>query len=191
VCVHTWSCCSARAAITVSSYNPLWDYINVLSWHNLFLLREIVIGASSVVVSRLRTYGAAAELRASCECAHRILLLGACRYQGLWSWSIVELHWCVISRRPLPWNNFYVVCEVIKQHLSSLLDQNGHTPFMCGLFSLDFDSDCTHTHSLYILCVKVKPWSFLVSRDNWLALRMEIGFPLLLRCRSLFICSLI
>jgi hypothetical protein len=83
VCAHTWSCCSARAGITVSSCNPLWDYINVLSWHNLFLLREIVIGASSVVVSRLRTYGAAAKLRASCECAHRILLLGACWYRSL------------------------------------------------------------------------------------------------------------
>jgi hypothetical protein len=32
----------ARAGIMVSSYNPLWDYINVLSCHNLFLLREIL-----------------------------------------------------------------------------------------------------------------------------------------------------
>jgi hypothetical protein len=37
---------------------------------------------------------------------------------------------------------------------------------MCGLFSLDFGGDYTHTSSLYVLCVKVKPWSFLVSRDN-------------------------
>jgi hypothetical protein len=92
VCAHTWSCCSAHAGITVSSYNPLWDYINVLSWHNLFLLREIVIGASSVVVSRLRTYDAAAKLRAPCECTRKVMLLGACWYRGLWSWSIVELH---------------------------------------------------------------------------------------------------
>jgi hypothetical protein len=40
--VHTWLCYSARAGITVNSCNPLWDYINVLSWHNLFLLREIL-----------------------------------------------------------------------------------------------------------------------------------------------------
>jgi hypothetical protein len=86
VCAHTWSCCSARAGITVSSYNPLWHYINVLSWHNLFLLHEIVIGASSVVVSRLRTYGAAAKLRAPCECTRKVMLLGACWYRGLWSW---------------------------------------------------------------------------------------------------------
>jgi hypothetical protein len=80
---HTWLCYSARAGITVSSCNPLWDYVNVLSWHNLFLLCEIVIGVSSVVVSRLRTYGAAAKLRASFECAHRDVLLVGCWYQGL------------------------------------------------------------------------------------------------------------
>ena len=39
--VHTWLRYLACAGIMVSSYNPLWDYINVLSWHNLFLLREI------------------------------------------------------------------------------------------------------------------------------------------------------
>jgi hypothetical protein len=40
--IHTRLCCSARAGITVSSCNPLWDYINVLSWHNLVLPREIL-----------------------------------------------------------------------------------------------------------------------------------------------------
>jgi hypothetical protein len=39
--VHTWLRYLARAGITVSSCNPLWDYVNMLSWHNLFLLREI------------------------------------------------------------------------------------------------------------------------------------------------------
>jgi hypothetical protein len=38
---YTWLCCSARAGIMVSSCNPLWDYINVLSWHNLVLPCEI------------------------------------------------------------------------------------------------------------------------------------------------------
>jgi hypothetical protein len=42
----------------------------------------------------------------------------------------------------------------------------GHTPFMCGLFSLDFGGDYTHTSPIYVLCVKVKPWSFLVLRDS-------------------------
>jgi hypothetical protein len=43
------------------------------------------VGTSSVMVSWLMTYGAAAKLRASCECAHRIVLLVGCWYQGLWS----------------------------------------------------------------------------------------------------------
>jgi hypothetical protein len=33
---HTWLCYSARASIIVSSCNPLWDYVNALSWHNMF-----------------------------------------------------------------------------------------------------------------------------------------------------------
>jgi hypothetical protein len=44
---------------------------------------RFIIGASFVMVSWLRTYGTTAKLRASCECAHRILLLGACRYRSL------------------------------------------------------------------------------------------------------------
>jgi hypothetical protein len=110
VCAHTRLCCSARAGIMVSSHYPLWDFINMLSWHNLFLTCEIHYWCCSVMVSWLRAHGATAKLRASCECAHRIVLLVGWWYQGLWSWSIVELHWCVISRRSLPWNNFDVVC---------------------------------------------------------------------------------
>jgi hypothetical protein len=159
VCAHTWLCCSARAGITFSSCNPLWDYVNTLSWHNLFLLREIVIGASSVMVSWLMTYGAAAKLRASSECAHRTVLLVGCWYQGLWSWSIMERHWCVNSCRSFPWNNFYVVCQMIEQHLSSPLDQKG-IPLSCVALFLLILVETTHTSSLYVLCVKVKPWSF-------------------------------
>jgi hypothetical protein len=137
------------------------------------------------MVSWLRTYGTAAKLRASCECAHRILLLGACRYRGLWSWSIVELHWCVLFRKPFPWNNFYVVCQVIKQHLSSLLDQMS-IPLSCMVSFPLILVVTTHTSSLYILCVKVNPWSFLVLENNWLALKLEIDFP---RCWNAGVCS--
>jgi hypothetical protein len=49
---------------------------------------RFIMGASFVMVSWLWTYGTAANLSASCECAHRILLLGACGYRGLWSWSV-------------------------------------------------------------------------------------------------------
>jgi hypothetical protein len=189
VCAHTWSCCSARTGITVSSCNPLWDYVNVLSWHNMFfLLREIVIGASSVMVSWLMTYGAAAKLRAPCECTRKVMLLGACWYRGLWSWSIVELHLCMIFRGLLPWNNFYVVCEVIKQHLSSQLDQKG-TPLSCVVLFLLILVVTTYTSSLYILCVKVKPWSFLVLEKQLISSQIGDWLSLLLRCRSLFIRS--
>jgi hypothetical protein len=41
VCAHTRLCCSTHAIITVGSHNPLWDYINMLSLHELFLPREI------------------------------------------------------------------------------------------------------------------------------------------------------
>jgi hypothetical protein len=165
VCAHTWLRYLARAGITVSSCNPLWDYINVLSWHNLVLTCEIHYWYCSVMVSWLRTHGAAAKLRASCECAHRIVLLVGCWYQGLWSWSIVELHWCVIFRGLLPWNNFSVVCQMIKQHLSSLLDKKS-IPLSCVVSFLLILVMTTHTSSLYIFCVKVKPWSFLVWENN-------------------------
>jgi hypothetical protein len=56
--------------------------------------------------------------------------------------------------------------KVIKQHLSSLLDQMGIPLPMRSLFFLNFGSDYTYTSSLYVLCVKVKPWSFLVLENN-------------------------
>jgi hypothetical protein len=46
---------------------------------------RFIIGVSLVMVSRLMTYGAAAKLRAPCECAHGIVLLIGCWYQVLWS----------------------------------------------------------------------------------------------------------
>jgi hypothetical protein len=150
-----------------------------------FCYERFVIGVSSVVVSRLMTYGAAAKLRASCECAHRIVLLVGCWYQGLWSWSIMELPYYVILRKLLPWNNFYVVCQVIKQHLSSLLDQKD-IPLSCVVSFLLILVVNTHTSSHYVLWVKVKPWSFLVLENNWLALKMEICF---LCCWDAGVCS--
>jgi hypothetical protein len=40
-CAHTRLRCSAHVGITISSHNPLRDYINILSLHKLFLPREI------------------------------------------------------------------------------------------------------------------------------------------------------
>ena len=97
----------------------------------------------------------------------------------------MELHWYVIFRKLLPWNKFYVVCQVIKQHLSSLLDQKG-IPLSCVVSFLLILVVTTHTSSLYILCVKVKPWSFLVLEGSWLVLKMEICFPC---CWNAGVCS--
>ncbi len=41
VCAHTRLCYSAHTSITVGSHNPLWNYINMLSLHELFLPHEI------------------------------------------------------------------------------------------------------------------------------------------------------
>jgi hypothetical protein len=53
----------------------------------------------------------------------------------------------------------------IKPHLSSPLDQKG-IPLSCVVsFPLTLIVT-THTRSFCILCVKVKPWSFLVLENN-------------------------
>jgi hypothetical protein len=48
-----------------------------------FCYVRFFIGASSVMVSWVMTYGAAAKLRAPCECSCKVMLLGACWYRGL------------------------------------------------------------------------------------------------------------
>jgi hypothetical protein len=103
-------------------------------------------------------------------------------HDPLWNytdvWSFVEYSLETISMLFVKWSsNIYYFCWIKK-----------HTPYMCGLFSLDLNSDCTHRSSLYILCVKVMPWSFLVLRNNWLTLKMEIDFSC---CWDAGICSFV
>jgi hypothetical protein len=66
-----------------------------------------------------------------------------CGHDPLWNYtdvlSSVDLFLETIS---------VLFVEVTKQHLSSLLDKKGIPLPMCGLFSLDFGSDCTYTSSL-------------------------------------------
>jgi hypothetical protein len=156
----------------------------------VFLLREIVIGVSSVMVSWLMTYGAAAKLRASCECAHRIVLLVGCWYQGLWSWSIVELHWCVISVNYfletismlfVKWSsNIYHLCWIKRAY-----------PFnVWSLVPLLWWWLRTYKFPLRPLCKGEALELFSVERQLISSQNGDL-FPLLLRCRSLFIRSLI
>jgi hypothetical protein len=60
---------------------------------------------------------------------------------------------------------FMLFVKEIKQHLSFPLDQKG-IPLSCVVLFLLILIVTTHTSSLYILCVKVKPWSFLVLENN-------------------------
>jgi hypothetical protein len=187
---YTWLRYLARAGITVSSHNPLWDCIDMLSLHKLFLPREIHYWCQfgdGVMIN---------DLWCRCETESPLWMYtqGYAAWRMLVSRSLVMIHYgttlmCYLPWT-FPWNNFYVVCRVIKQHLSSLLDQKG-IPLSYVVSFLLILVVTTHTSSFYVLCVKVQPWSSLVLENNWLALKMEISFSLLLRCRSLFIRSFI
>jgi hypothetical protein len=85
-----------------------------------------------------------------------------------------------------PCNDFGVVYRSDQASSIFSVGSKGHTTFLCGLFSLDFGGDFTHTSSLYVLCLKVKPWSFLVLENSWLALKLEINFPC---CWDAGVCS--
>jgi hypothetical protein len=186
VCAHTRLCCSACAGITISNCNPLWDYINVLSWHNLVLPSEIHYWCKfgdGVMINDL-------------WCHRETESLLWMRTQDFAAWrmpvsrSLVMIHYetrliCYLPKiSSLKW--FGVVCQ--SDQATSIISGGSkrHTTFLCGLFSFGLGSYCTYISSLYVLCVKVKPWSFLVLRDNWLALKMEIGFPC---CWDAGVCS--
>jgi hypothetical protein len=151
---------------------------------------RFIIGASSVMVSWLRTYGAAAKLRAPFECTRKVVLLVGWWYQGLWSWSIVELHWCVIFRGLLPWNDFGVVYRSNQATSTISVGSKGHTTFMCGLISFDLGSDYSYKFPLRPLCKGEALELFSVGKQQ-ISSQNRDRFPLLLRCRSLFIRSLI
>jgi hypothetical protein len=84
--IHTRLCTCAARYTLVSQLVVIIHY-EIISicylYTNCSYHVRFIIGARFVMVSWLRTYGTAAKLRASCECAHRILLLGACGYRGL------------------------------------------------------------------------------------------------------------
>jgi hypothetical protein len=100
-------------------------------------------------------------------------------WRMLVSRSLVMIHCETTLMCDLLWTpslkQFLVVCEEIKQHLSSPWDQKG-IPLTCVVLFLLILVVTTYTSSLCILCVKVNPWSFLVLRNNWLA-QIEICFP--------------
>jgi hypothetical protein len=134
--IHTRLCCSVHASITVSSHNPLWDYINMLSLHNLFLSCEIHYWCqfcNGVMVRNLWYRGETESL-----------LWGCTQDFAAWrmsvSKSLVMIHYGITLRCYLlstfPWNNFHVVCRSDQATSIISVGSKEHTPFMCGLFSL-------------------------------------------------------
>ena len=96
--VHIWLCCSARAGIVVSSCNPLWDYINMLSLHKLLLPREIHYWCqfcNGVMVNDLWCCSKTESLlwMRTHDCATRRMLV---------SRSLVMIHYRITLMRYLP-----------------------------------------------------------------------------------------
>jgi hypothetical protein len=188
--VHTWLCCSACAGIRVSSCNPLWDYINMLSLHKLFLPREIHYWCQfnkGVSINDLWYYR-------ETESPLWMYTQGYAAWRMLVSRSLVMIRYGITLMCYLPWtfpwNNFYVVCQVIKQHLSSLLDQTG-IPLLCVVYFLLILVVTTCTSSLYILCCKGEALKLFSVERQLISSQNGDWFSLLLRYRSLFIRSLI
>ena len=130
------------------------------------------------MVSWLRTYGTTAKLRASCECAHRTVLYSSdagikvSGHDPLWNytdvWSSVDSFLETIS---------VLFVEVTKQHLSSLLDQKGHTTSICGLFSFDIGSDYSYQFPLRPLCKGEALELFSVERQLLSSQKWRLNFP--------------
>jgi hypothetical protein len=187
---YTWLCCSIHASITVSSHNPLWDYINRLSLHKLFLPREIHYRCqfcNGVMVKDLWYRGETESLlwmRTQDFAAWRMPV----------SRSLVMIHYGItlMCYLPLtfPWNNFYVVCERDQATSVIYVGSKGHTTFMCGLISFDLGSDYSHNFPLHPLCKGEVLELFSVGKQLISSQNRDL-FPLLLKCRSLFIHSLI
>jgi hypothetical protein len=135
VCAHTRLCCSARVGITVSSCNPLWDYVNALSWHNLFLLRKIRYWCqfgSGVTIKDL-------WCRSETENLLWMRTQGCATHRLLVSRSLVMIHCGTTLICDLPWTpplKQFLYCLSSDQETSIIsVGSKGHTTFMCGLFS--------------------------------------------------------
>jgi hypothetical protein len=122
MCAHTWLCYSARAGITVSSCNPLWDYVNALSWHNLFLLREIHYW---------------------CQFGSGVMI------KDLWCRSETESPLWMYTQGYAAWR-MLVSSDQATSVIS--IGSKGHTTFMCGLISFDLGKDYSYKFPLRPLC---------------------------------------
>jgi hypothetical protein len=75
----TWHALVSQLVVIIHYETISMCYLSTIC----FCYVRFIIGASSVMVSWLRTYGATAKLRAPCECTRKVMLLGACWYRCL------------------------------------------------------------------------------------------------------------
>jgi hypothetical protein len=136
VCAHIWLCCLARVGITISSHNPLWDYINMLSFHKLFLPCEIHYWCqfdNGVSINDL-------WYRRETESPLWMYTQGYVAWRMLVSRSLVMIHCGTTLMCDLPWTSSFETISMLFVKWSSNIYHlywiKGHTPFMCGLFSL-------------------------------------------------------
>jgi hypothetical protein len=109
-----------------------------------------------------------------------------------------------VSSHDLLWNYTDVLSSVdlpLKQFLCCLssdqatyiisIGSKGHTTSHVWSLFLDFDGDFTHTCSLCILSCKSEALELFSVGRQLISSQNGDLFPLLLKCRSLFICSFI
>jgi hypothetical protein len=150
--ISTWLRYLARAGITVGSHNPLWEYINMLSLHKLFLPCEIHYGCqfcNGVMVMNLWYRDETESLLWMCtqdSAAWRMpvpksLVMIHCGTTLicylLWTSSLKQFLYCLSS---------YQATSII------FAESKGHTTFMRGLISFDLGSDYSYKFPLHHLC---------------------------------------
>jgi hypothetical protein len=91
-------------------------------------------------------------------------------WRMLVSKSLVMIHCGTTLMCDLPWTpslKQFLCCLSSDQATSIIyVEIKRAYSFHVWFLFLDSNSDFTHAHSLYILCVMVKPWSFLVLENN-------------------------
>jgi hypothetical protein len=149
----------------------------MLSLHKLFLPCEIHYGCrfcNGVMVMNLRYRGETESLLWMCTQDYAAWRMPVPK-------SLVMIHCGTTLICYLLWTSSLkqFLCCLLSYQARSIIfaESKGHTTFVCGLFSLILIV-ITYTSSLDILYVKVKPWSFLVLEDSWLALKWRLIFPI-------------
>jgi hypothetical protein len=183
--VHTWLCYLAHAGITVSSHNPLWDYIDMLFLHKLFLPREIYYWCqfgNGVMIKDL-------WCRSETESPLWMYTQGYAAWRMLVSRSLVMIHYGTTLIYYLPW------ISSLKQFLCCLSKWSSN---ICHLYRikrayhfhvwslfLDLSSDYTSKFPLHPLCKGEALKLFSIGRQL-ISSQMEICFTC---CWDAGVCS--